>query len=160
MAWGLLCLLPYYTHSLYHGPSNLMLGELGISVLVPGLCLLFFQLLFYLKLHVKKVFWSYIAQNRLLNFFFLKSGWRREPVRNRSSIFVQSVLYRSLVILLARLIHTARYLEASPTPQSPRVRSSENEVRKNGSPDLSVSLLLQTDGGRSASHLPLRPRLP
>ena len=30
-------------YSLYHGPSNLMLGELGISVLVPGLCLLFFN---------------------------------------------------------------------------------------------------------------------
>ena len=33
-------------YSLYHGPSNLMLGELGLSVLVPGLCLFFFNLHF------------------------------------------------------------------------------------------------------------------
>ena len=43
-------------HSLYHGPSNLMLGELGTSVLNPGRPNNFFHLIFYSKLDKNNIF--------------------------------------------------------------------------------------------------------
>ena len=47
-------------YSLYHGPSNLMLGELGISVLDPGLCLLFFLNSCLVRTFIKTVYFGFI----------------------------------------------------------------------------------------------------
>ena len=44
-------------YSLYHGPSYLMLGELGTSVLDPGLYL-FFQLIFCSNIYKNNRVWS------------------------------------------------------------------------------------------------------
>ena len=43
-------------YSLYHGPSNLMLGELGTSVLNPGRPNIFFHLIFYSTLDKNNIF--------------------------------------------------------------------------------------------------------